>query len=1496
MAFSFSNAAQGAGGLTQTSAGVQVSDGPELPEIQTDQLGFSAVNGDIKLRLLPQPWPSDNLPPPTSSLLAVASNKGLVAAAGPDTLVLAQTRTLRNAFLAPQEGTERFKTVQPEITISAPRLSHVAFSADENVLVASSEQGGGIVAYHVNQLTNGQSKPALELSTNNTSLRALAPNPALESAHLFAAVTSNGELLIADLKSQGLTQGQNGPILKSGVSCLSWSNKGKALIAGLGDGTATQMMADGTVMTEIPKSTSISADMHMSAISWLENDTFFAVYTPNDTSEDPIPPSEYWIISRSKTTTYTFQKLPEVCGTWGMRRMPSFHYISRLRKWLPNIDDFLLIASTTSADIGLISKASKPLSADEITPGAYAFTTIGEDSRRAALPLSQFGTDDTSPIGVGLDFSSPEEVVNPIPSDPEIRQSSTPLPNYLVLNNEGVLASWWVVYNESIREKTMYPGLVAASGIQQAPVKSLIPSQEVTPAQAAPAATGGFGQPSFGNATPFTQPAAAVFGTPAASTEFGGGAAPPLGQSSTLGGAKPSWASTGFGSVSTPQGGASGFGQLAFGSATPIGAGSVAPAFGGPTPLGSRPSPFGGAATAAFGQAGGLGNTGTFGGANAASPFSALAPKTSGFASFAGTNGASGFGAAKADAESPFGKTPSINAFGGATEASPFASKTEEPSAFGQTKPRAGFGSGDAFKIESSFKGDGTAKDDLPKPINPSAFSFGGSFGDILGEPQNVTSPTHDKEAEMGGDSDAKSDSDLSVKDDSSESAPEETRRPSNDPQPLVTPPSTLNQQKATPAPPISGLFGNGNAPQNTTPSVPPTNSTGFSFGALPSTTPKETPAPKSMVGQNKPFFSLEQTPKPSIEENDDQAQTPKESPEQAKKTPNIKAEPPSDDETVDLRNVPEAPLPPDSTSKVSYSIGGTSASSDRSRVVSDEDAPLPPDFSHFSAAQHENGPPEGPEDDGEFSSDFEGSGEDVTQDISPIDGPSAENSDQIQMSPESSFGRAGDKSSEESPTGGLFTKVTTGEQSQKASRALFGEVGPRTIFAPPTKTQESPRSPSPVRKLLPNKLLRPDTARSVSAPSKPASVIEQRRAQLGQSGLSSQAFPSRDSSVTRAQAQARVLEEAKVKAEAEAAELEDDEDERLRRELAQPLSPSQDLAPFVPFQQSHSEEATKTGIPGQIERLYQDINSMIDTLGINARSLCSFMMYQQDQEANDSWPSVLKSETPMDALNDEWVAGDVPRLHEGVSVLEAELTSRKPVEVAEKLQQCQELLSRDLPHLRTISAAVRRTLDAQTGTDSNLNAPLSAEQASIQQDLRKAATNVQLKLAQAEETLSVLRAKLAECGPKKENGLMRSASQRKPTVEAVINTIAKMTAMAEAKSTEIDVLEAKLKKLELSSGRQQSLEREGTPERLMSNLRLSNGHRTPGSSAGSVYHTPDSKFGRSTASTPGSGMNGRLVVSAEDRLAWKEKAARKKEVASVLKKVLLERNQKAKA
>lgn len=222
-------------------------------------IGFQAVAGEAKLRLLSSPWPSDSLPPPTASLLSIASNKGLVAAGGPDSVIIASTDSVRQAISAPAEG--NIKPFAPQLTLAlGMRVSQVAFSADENFLVLSAESGGGLAVYDVQSLIQGNTQTVCEIATNGTALRALVPNPAPEKAQLFAAVSTNGELMIADLKARQVVTGSQGQVLKTGVSCVSWSNRGRQLIAGLGEGSLSQMTPEGKITGNLPKPSSVEGD------------------------------------------------------------------------------------------------------------------------------------------------------------------------------------------------------------------------------------------------------------------------------------------------------------------------------------------------------------------------------------------------------------------------------------------------------------------------------------------------------------------------------------------------------------------------------------------------------------------------------------------------------------------------------------------------------------------------------------------------------------------------------------------------------------------------------------------------------------------------------------------------------------------------------------------------------------------------------------------------------------------------------------------------------------------------------------------------------------------------------------------------------------------------------------------------------------------------------------------------------------------------------------
>ena len=144
----------GGGGNTNVNAAM----GEELKDITADGLGFLSISGEAKVRLLPTPWPEDKLPAPTSSLLSIASHKGLVAAAGPDAIILATTESVRKAFEQPGTGDSHTRNFQPELLIPMHmRVSQLAFTADEEYLVVSAEVGGGLAVYSVQTLLQGKS-------------------------------------------------------------------------------------------------------------------------------------------------------------------------------------------------------------------------------------------------------------------------------------------------------------------------------------------------------------------------------------------------------------------------------------------------------------------------------------------------------------------------------------------------------------------------------------------------------------------------------------------------------------------------------------------------------------------------------------------------------------------------------------------------------------------------------------------------------------------------------------------------------------------------------------------------------------------------------------------------------------------------------------------------------------------------------------------------------------------------------------------------------------------------------------------------------------------------------------------------------------------------------------------------------------------------------------------------------------------------------------------
>ena len=1425
---------------------------------------------------------------------------------GPDTLILASTDAVREAFSA---NGDEIKPFTPQLTIPmSTRISQLAFTSDGELLVISAEIGGGLAFYETQGLVNGRTTSAFELPTGGKSVRALIPNPAPETAGMIAVVTSDGQLMIVDSKNKSFISGGAGQILKDGVSCVSWSNKGKQLVTGLGNGTASQMTPEGVAKAEIPLPSDLQGDNHgtycallephqwelitlVSSISWLENDVFLVVHTPNVKDDSGMaPPSVYHIVKRPSKTpnpNYTFQKLPEICAPFGLHRSPSFQYMQRLRDFPPDLKDLVIVATTSSEEIGLFTRSSKPLTneipADQIVD-VFAATTFNE-GRRAQVPMTPDFSSNTSVIGMALDLSSKSQVLRPIPGE-EIEQSPGPLPALLLLNHEGVLCGWWVVYNDSVKQGTVYPGLVAAGGGQQLQ-------------QPATSASSAFGsstaptpsQPAFGqNPAPVNStPSAFGFAAKPATSTFGNAS---FGLPHALG-TKPSpWTS----SVSTttasatPAFGQPAFGTPAFGSTSAIGAGAQAPTFGNSGGLGPKPSPWASgnqspAPGATFGQASTIG-------VQRQSPFAANSTAQSstpstfgasgGFASFAGAGGFASAASKPPLGETALKTTPAQSVFGSKEEGSSiFGSQPKTESSgtmFGA--PKAG------FSLGSSWTNPDAGKASASKPPEDKDSSlFGGGFAAALGETPTGSTPIS-KEADM-------------MSDDDEAIPPKSTAAVSGAPE-------TIPQQTS------SSLFGTSK----------PLATSGGLFGLTVQKPESSSPKPPSI-----PFPVQDRTGKSS-----------------GTVPPIVKSEP--EDESSGIpKKIQEAPLPPDAVSKATYTPGNSSASSVGASKASTDDAPLPPDpFTNSAPSKatptepplppdplkkstapssalfsdlplppdptqkptsNVKTPPksskgsESPVDRSPESSRFdqdealpesdddepedEGSGVDVAYEITSAAEPTPE------PSPESSFLKTGGSS-----VGGSFEKV--GLPQEGSSKSLFGEIGKSPIppLKPPQRVQESPRSPSPVR-LDPRSAMRAEPSRSFSAPGVPLRPDGARKVTLGRPAQPAAVYPpSFEQSIQQEERERVVRQKAQRQAEEEQ-ELSDGEDASIRELLSMDVPPSLTLEPFVAYN-DYVASVSKQGIPGQIEKVYRDVNSMIDTLGLNSRAVTAFIKGHEEL-------GLYEGRTRADLEEESaWTLAEVEDLGAVVDALEGDLIEGKLQDPKALAVECRDF-SRDLSRMKAKSADLKHSINAKNDPqllESLRTAPLSVEQSTIRHDLRAKYTEFQRSLTQSEEAISMLKDKVAslQASSSKANG-----ASKVPTVEAVEKTILKMTSMFEKRSGDIDLLETQMRKLNAFSTSPGSGDDSPyvTPPAYKRSA-TATGLTTPGSSTnGRSFYTPGSRGSALGASinapsrrlrTPGKSTPGKQIASAPDAeaQAYAAKAAWKRQVRVLLKKALTAR------
>ena len=668
--------------------------------------------------------------------------------------------------------------------------------------------------------------------------------------------------------------------------------------------------------------------------------------------------SVYYLITRSGKSpaySYTYQKLRDPVEPFGDEK-PPHHSLLRLRDFDPNLQDLLIVASTASADIGLLSRSKKSLDSgkpEDKTVGVFTTTELLDDTNRPTLPMTESMTDSV-PIGVSLDLSAKDKVYKPIPTEDEIEESAGPLPGLLVLTHEGVLCAWWVVYTESIMQKTTYSGLAAIQDNSAAPAQPQPQSQQPTPSAFGKASPNATPSP-FGAAQPASSPTSAFGGSSFSKPSSGFGAPATLGQNSSP------WGSSSNGANPTTGGatfGSSGFSQAVSAAAPAFGKPAALGAFGQASSLGSQTSPWGssGGATSSFGTKGfasfAKGNddkSSPFG--SAGSNNTSMPGSTGGFAGFASKGGFESVGGNNSGS-SIFGsgnKTGSPFGGGGSTD-SVFLPKSQD-----NTSGSTPFGS-QPFQLKSTFKPDTSAQQE--KPDDKSL--FGSGFTSALDEKPSHSFATPEiesaaKDEEMDtGEPEATTPQPKQPSSLFTPNKKEESTTPTTTPGPVAfgisglnsTPSSSLFPQ--TPKP--GGLFGAKSDEHKSTEKTgifglkpagsQPTASAGLfgsaskssGFGAF------SKPDTTLSSGNGGLFGQKLDTNKSNIfgsANKDANAGTTKSLFEQSEM---------------------DAPLPPDSTSKTAYPLGESSSSSATSTAPSQsfdttstpsksDSAPLPPDF-----------------------------------------------------------------------------------------------------------------------------------------------------------------------------------------------------------------------------------------------------------------------------------------------------------------------------------------------------------------------------------------------------------------------------------------------------------------------------------------------------------------------------------------------------------------------
>ena len=306
--------------------------------------------------------------------------------------------------------------------------SHLGINADDTILSVGVKLNGSPHFYLFDTrtfLAPGDPKPFMEipaLTPPGVEIKEVAWNPVVPA--MMAVVFSNGSLALYEVKSDG-SKYDTTTVPPGQISCISWSPKGKQLVAGKINGKLTQYKPDFTdkgvrVLTEAKTMEPPSPTLTAISVLWISTYQFLTCY--KDTSQADSRPGLY-LVQGSKAGPTTCLHYDDICYSTGESREPFFNMM-QVHDW-----HVILAASNNAMEVGVMG------SSDE---GQKWLQWLLPDSGRAELPLRP-DSNERYPSGMALAFCAQRKL--PIEEN-NFLPYSMPI---LFLLSDGLLCGFYAV-------------------------------------------------------------------------------------------------------------------------------------------------------------------------------------------------------------------------------------------------------------------------------------------------------------------------------------------------------------------------------------------------------------------------------------------------------------------------------------------------------------------------------------------------------------------------------------------------------------------------------------------------------------------------------------------------------------------------------------------------------------------------------------------------------------------------------------------------------------------------------------------------------------------------------------------------------------------------------------------------------------------------------------------------------------------------------------------